>query len=232
MIRPKFKLIKYLLILTSVFIFVFVLILALGRIDESVEVWGEVSFQNHDPVYSPIDGFVDSICIKEGQAVKENQLLAMIRMREKPENAEILCPRNGFIFSSDLDQQRGRYVRKGEVLMVISDSYQMGFRVLIPEKRIPYIKKGLKATLFINAFPYQRFGTFQGVVTSTSPIPESKRGEVFYPATLLIKKTYVESETLHQGQRVFLRPGMRGRARIITLSNISILKKLINRFLS
>jgi multidrug efflux pump subunit AcrA (membrane-fusion protein) len=229
--KSKFKFIKYLLILTSAFILAIFLLLALGRMDETLEVQGEVSLWDSNLVFSPDSGFIDSVYVKEEQFVREGQLLALIR-KDQFKKIEAFSPIEGLIFSEDLSKFKGRYVNKGEVLMVIADPHQMGFRALIPEKSIPLVKEELEATLFIDAFPHQRFGTFQGVVTSISSLPESKGGEVIYLATLLIKKPYVESEPLSGGQRLLLKPGMRGQARIITRSNMSILKKLFNRFLS
>jgi multidrug efflux pump subunit AcrA (membrane-fusion protein) len=232
MFKPKFRLMKYLLISTLVFFSVVFLILAMARVDESVEVWGEVSLKNYDRVYSPALGFIDSVCVEQGQLVKRNQLLILIKVEGESKKAEILSPTDGLIYSSSLDELRGRHVGKGEVLMVVSDPYQMGFRALVPEKSIPFIEKGLQATLFIDAFPYQRFGTFQGVVISISPMPELKEEKIFYPATLLVRPPYVESEFLKGEPGLLLKPGMRGKARIITRSNASILNRLIERFLS
>jgi multidrug efflux pump subunit AcrA (membrane-fusion protein) len=231
MMRPKFKLIKYVLILTSVFIFAFFLLLALGRMDETMEVGGEVSLQNQNLIYSPMDGFVDSVCVKEGQTVKRNQLLILIR-EENRNSTEVFSPGDGLIFSNSPHKLRGTYVKKDEILMVIADPYQMGFQALVPEGSIPFVQKGLEAALFIDAFPHQRFGTFQGVVTSIASAPESKEGEIFYAVTLLIKKPYVESGIPEDGQRLLLKPGMRGKAKIITRSNVSVLKKLLSRFSS
>lgn len=222
---------KYLLILTSVFFLVVFSILAMGRTDEGVEVWGEVLFKDSDPVFSPASGFLDSICVEEGQMVKKDQVLVSLRTGQELETIEVLSPAPGLIYSIDLESVIGKHVRKGEVLTVICDPYQMRFRALIPEKSIPFMKQGLEATLFIDAFPYQRFGTLAGVVSSVSPAPESKGDEVFYPAFLSIARPYVESETPDESHRLFLKPGMRGKARIMTQSNRSILSRLIERFL-
>jgi multidrug efflux pump subunit AcrA (membrane-fusion protein) len=231
MMKPKFRLMRYILFTTSVFIFALSLILVLGRMEESVEVWGEVSLLNQQFVYSPTSGYIDSICIKEGEYVKENQVLGLIR-EDRLNYAEILSSHNGLILSSNLDKLRGRKVKKGEVLMVLTDPNQMGFKARVPEKNVPFIKTGLSANIFIDAYPHQRFGTFKGEVSSISSSPESEEGKVFYPATIIIKKPYVESELMNENQRLFLKPGMKGKAKIITKSNITILKKLINKFLS
>jgi len=230
--KLKFKFLKYLLILTSAFIFSFFLILSSGKMDETLEVWGEVSLKNQGLVYSPVDGFIDSICVKEGQIVEKNQLLALIKTKGGVNRTEILSPQDGMVFSPYLDELIGRSVEKDEVLMIITDPHQMGFQALVPEQSIPFVKEGLKANLFINAFPYQRFGTFQAEVTCISPAPQIKEGETFYTTTLVIDKPYVESESLDQEHRLSLKPGMKGKAKIITGSSKSILRKLIKRFLS
>jgi hypothetical protein len=231
MIKPKFRLMRYILFSTSAFVFAFFLILAFGRMDESIEVSGEVFPQNHHFVYSPAYGFIDSICVKEGESVEENQVLALIR-EDRLNTKEVLSPSNGLILSSNLDKLRGKKVKKNEVLMVLTDPQKLGFRAKLPEKRVPFIKTGLLANIFIDAFPHQKFGTFKGVVSSISSAPELKQGKVFYPATIIIEKPYVESELTRENQRLFLKPGMKGKVKIITKSNITILKKLINRFLS
>ena len=231
MIKPKFKLMRYVLFSTSIFIFVFFLILALGRMDESIEASGEVFPQKHHFVYSSASGFIDSICVKEGKSVEEDQVLALIR-EDRLNTKEVLSPHNGLILSSNLDKLRGKRVKKGEVLMVLTDPQKMGFRAKLPEKRAHFVKAGLLANIFIDAFPHQKFGTFKGKVSSISSAPEQKQGKVFYPATIIIEKPYVESELTDASQRLFLKPGMKGKVKIITKSNITILRKLINRFLS
>jgi multidrug resistance efflux pump len=230
MIKPRFKLMKYLLILTSVFFLVVFSILAMGRTDEGVEVRGEVVLKDSHPVFSPASGFVDSIPVEEGEVVKKDQLLVSLRTGQELERIEVLSPAGGLIYSIDLDSLIGKYVRKGEILTVICDPYQMRFRALVPEKSIPFVKQGLEAIIFIDAFPYQRFGTFAGVVSSISPAPESKGDGVFYAVTLLIENPYVESETPDEGHRLFLKPKMKGKARIMTQSSKSILGRLIERF--
>jgi len=231
MIKPKFRLMKYLLILTSGFVLAAFIVLATARMDESVEVRGEVLFKDSDPVFAPASGFLDSICVEEGELVKKDQILASLSKGQGSEKIEILSPAEALVHSIDLDNLLGGYVRKGEVLMVVSDPYQMQFRAMIPEKSIPSIEKGLEAALFIDAFPYQRFGTFTAVVTSISPMPESQGETIFYPTTLLIKKAYVESGISKEQDKLFLRPGMGGKARIITRSDASILKRLLKGFL-
>ncbi len=231
MMKPKFKLMRYILFSTSAFIFAFFLILALARVDESIEASGEVFPQNHDFVYSPAEGFIDSIYVKEGEFVKRDQLLASIR-EDRLNITEILSPHNGSILSSNLDELGVRRIKEGEVLMVLTDPYQMSFRAQVPEKKAPFIKTGLSATIFIDAFPHQRFGTFKGVVSSVSSAPDPEQGKVFYPATIIIEKPYVESGLIDENQRLFLKPGMKGKTKIIIQSDISILKKLTQRFLS
>ena len=231
MIKPKFRLMKYLLILTTAFILVAFIVLATARMDQSVEVHGEVLFRDFDPLFSPVSGFVESISVEDGQLVKKDQVVAFLSKAQGPERIEVLSPAAGLVHSIGLDSLvRGR-VRKGDVLMVISDPYRMQFRALIPEKSIPSINRGLQAALFIDAFPYQKFGTFNGVVTSISPVPESQRGMIFYPVTLLIEKPYVDSRTPDEDHRLFLKPGMGGTARIITGAHESILKRLLKGFL-
>ncbi|MGB2696876.1 MAG: HlyD family efflux transporter periplasmic adaptor subunit [Candidatus Zixiibacteriota bacterium] len=231
MMKPKFRLMRYILFSTSVFIFALSLILVLGRMDESIEAAGEVFPQNHYFVYSTVEGFIDSIYVKEGEFVKKSQLLASIR-ENRLSSSKILSPHNGLILSSNLYELRGKKVKKGEVLMVMTDPQKMGFRAKLPEKRAPFIKTGLSANIFIDAFPHQKFGTFKGVVSSISSASEPEQGKVFYPATIIIEKPYVESELMDENQRLFLKPGMKGKAKIIIRSDISFLKKLTKKFLS
>ena len=231
MMKPKFKLMRYILFTTSVFLFAFILILVLGRMDESVEVWGEVTLLNQHLIYSPSSGYLDSICIKEGESVSMNQVLGLIR-ENGLKSAEILSPNHGLILSSNLDKLRGRKVKKGEVLMVLTDPNKLGFRAKLPEKSIPFIKTGLSANIFIDAYPHQRFGTFRGEVSSISSAPETEEENVFYPTTIIIKKPYVKPELIDENQELFLKPGMKGKAKIIIRSDVSLLKKLTEKFLS
>lgn len=102
----------------------------------------KISALHHIEVRAPAEGYVVAIAVKEGQAVKRNDLLFQVRQladKEKPEaekegkSVSITAPFEGLI--GRLPRQTGSLVLKGETLTTLSDNSLMRAEFNVPEAR-------------------------------------------------------------------------------------------------
>lgn len=87
----------------------------------------------------------------------------------------------------------------------------------VPTSSIGFIRTGQKVRLAIDSFPYQKFGTMEGVITGIANSAVSaigERGEVtlFYPVTIALRSQIFDVG----GNRIPLKPGMTLGARVVT----------------
>ena len=103
------------------------------------------------------------------------------------------------------------------VMMIVPRGGELIARLLVPGKAAAFIKAGQSVRLALDAYPYDRFGTVHGVITSLSsaPVPrdDEKGGSApFYVASAAIPDPAVRA----YGRKERLLPGMTFSARIIT----------------
>lgn len=87
----------------------------------------------------------------------------------------------------------------------------------VPTSSIGFIRTGQKVRLAIDSFPYQKFGTMEGVITGIANSAVSaigERGEVnlFYPVTIALRSQIFDVGV----NRIPLKPGMTLGARVVT----------------
>lgn len=86
--------------------------------------------------------------------------------------------------------------------------------VKVTNKDLAYIHLNQRASLLLDAFPYQRFGKLYGKVMAISPSSmEDDEGNTFYVVRIKPDQFYLESK---DGERHNLRSGMTVTADIIT----------------
>ena len=105
----------------------------------------------------------------------------------------------------------GAVVREGDVVASIAPAgARLVAEVMIPNEHIAKVHPGLPVRILVDAYPYQQYGVFDGVVLTVSPDAiASPTGDSFYRAVVVPDKT-----TLASG--VSLRPGLALEARIVT----------------
>jgi membrane fusion protein len=106
---------------------------------------------------------------------------------------------------------------QSQIMAVIPQNARLRAELLVPSQAIGFIKRGQEVRLAIDAFPYQRFGTVTGKVTTVSSSALSQtlpNGAVVsaYPVVVDISNP----EVVAFGRREQLVPGMSLTARIIT----------------
>lgn len=116
-------------------------------------------------------------------------------------NLEIRSPISGVIVSGDLDQSEGMPMTRGETLFEIAPLGEMIVELAVEESDFAHVRVGMPVSFYVHAFPDQQI---EGTVEHVHPRAELRNHDNVYIAELRV---------LDPEQR--LRPGMRGRARIV-----------------
>jgi RND family efflux transporter MFP subunit len=122
--------------------------------------------------------------------------------RERVEQTQIRAPFDGVIVTPHLEEQRGRYLRRGEALCETADIDPVVIETAVPEDEIVLVQPGQEVWLKANAFPTRRF---TGRVTRLSP-----QALIENNTRVFIVRAEIENPD-HA-----LRTGMVGRAKILT----------------
>lgn len=106
---------------------------------------------------------------------------------------------------------------QSQIMAVIPENARLRAELFIPSQAIGFVKRGQEVRLAIDAFPFQRFGTVTGKVTTVASSAVSQtlpNGAVVsaYPVVVEI----AHPEVIAFGRRERLVPGMTLTARIIT----------------
>lgn len=117
------------------------------------------------------------------------------------ENTEIRSPISGVIVSGDLDKAEGAPLEMGQNLFEVGPLENMLVEIHIPEREIKHVEPGMDVRFEFDAFPFE---TFAGKIERIHP-----RAEVIESDSVFVAEINLTNES---GQ---LRPGLKGRARII-----------------
>lgn len=173
----------------------------------------------------------------QNMAVLESEIAGLTQQLTRTQaNSEwlVTAPASGTITNVALSQ--GTSVRNQQYLLTIMpDNSNLKATLLVPSRAYGFVKTGQSTKLRFDAFPYQRFGIFDGVVTNTSRyivLP----GEMEMPIAVETPVYRVEVAMAAQqirayGQSVPLQPGMTISADIV-LEERSLLSWLFEPIIS
>ena len=117
-----------------------------------------------------------------------------------------------------LTMRSGQHVNpQTQIMAVIPDGAKLRAELRVPSQAIGFVKAGQDVRLAVDAFPYQRFGTVEGTVTTVASSAISQalpNGSVVsvYPVIVELNKEQISAF----GRNEPLVPGMSLTARIIT----------------
>jgi membrane fusion protein len=130
----------------------------------------------------------------------------------------------------------GQRVANGQTLFsVLPVDTQLQAEILVPSSARGFIQTGQTVSFMLDAFPYQRFGTLEGIITDISatvlphgaaPLPVSTNSPVYRVRVSLAQQTLFA-----RGEERTLQPGMTLNANII-LEERTVLVWLLDPFLS
>ena len=131
-------------------------------------------------VYSKVSGKLLEYLVSEGDTIKKGQVVALVDRDEtglKYEPAKVESPIEGIVGRVFLDKGadvlgRGQGVSGGAPLALIVDMEEMLVRLSLPEADVPYIRKGLKARLKVDAYANEELS---GEVYKVSEVLDRER---------------------------------------------------------
>lgn len=117
-----------------------------------------------------------------------------------------------------LTARMGRHATSDQTLLsIIPDGSTLQAELAVPSTAIGFIREGQQVRLAIDAFPYQRFGTLAGTVTTISESAVSSRilggtEKAAYPVFVKLESSSIQAF----GRKQTLVPDMTLSARIVT----------------
>lgn len=123
-------------------------------------------------------------------------------LQYRRDNLEICSPLSGVVVSGDLKQSEGMPMSRGETLLEIAPLGEMVVEIAVPESDVGHTRKGMQVDYFVHAFPGR---ALTGTISRIHPRAELRDHDNVFIAEVLISD---DEKTL--------RPGMRGRAKIIS----------------
>jgi membrane fusion protein len=114
----------------------------------------------------------------------------------------------------------GRSATPGRPLMtIVPEGVKLTAELYAPSRSIGFVEKGKETRLLYDAFPYQRFGSFEGQVASISRIAvDPRETEIPFPfeePVYRVKVTLENQEVEGFGEPAPLQPGMTLQANIV-----------------
>lgn len=120
----------------------------------------------------------------------------------------------------------GKMIEAGEEVLTIIDPHSVVFEAKVDEKLLVRIQPRQKVAVEILGLPKQQFEVFSGEVQSLMARKEDTPNTVEHRVEVHLDKPWVE----WQGETFYLRPGMKGRAEIVSRSNMPLVQRLIGAF--
>ncbi|MFH0827654.1 MAG: efflux RND transporter periplasmic adaptor subunit [Candidatus Omnitrophota bacterium] len=185
---------------------------------------GSLKAKDEAGVFSKVTGKLVEYSVNEGDSVEKGQVIANIDRDEaglKFEIAKVESPLSGVVGRILMDKGAAIEPNK-DVLAIIADMDEMSLKLDIPEQDIPFLKRGLKALIRVDAYPDEEF-----------------QGEVFRVAEMVDPQTRtLPIEVRISNKERKLKSGMFARIKIIAarlkdvlvLSQDAIVQELGEKF--
>lgn len=130
-----------------------------------------------------------------------NQASAQLSLLEsKLQRSTLVSTLDGVIISGDLSRSMGVPVKTGDVLFEVSPLNEYRLVILVDEKQVVDVKKGLRGVLTLKSLPNDELPF---IVHKVSPVFEEKANGIAYRVEARLVENYAA-----------LRPGMQGIAKI------------------
>ncbi len=155
---------------------------------------------------------------ESGIVLWEARRAAALRLLEGTEGdiAVVRAPHDGVIMSV-ARSQTGTVVQTGEELMrLAATGATLHVRLNLPERGLGKVEEGQAVRLFFEAYPYQRFGTVDALLSWVSPaaLVADAAGGAGTEGTQFVAFAEIEEWSPLPPRRLKLRPGLAGEARV------------------
>lgn len=137
----------------------------------------------------------------------------LIKAKDHARQQTLRSPVNGIVQQLSVHTKGGVVQPAQQLMVVVPDNASREAEVMVLNKDIGFIKAGQSAELKIDAFPYTRYGTVHGIVTSVShdAVKDEKLGMIF-PAKIKLDSVTMDID----GKKIQLQAGMSTTADIRT----------------
>jgi len=139
---------------------------------------GNIKAKDEINVFSKVTGKLAEYTLNEGDKVEKGQTIALVDRDEtglKYELAKVESPISGILGRTLLDKGANILpsagLSSGTPLAIVVNMEEMVVRLDIPEADIPYVKKGLKSLLKVDAYPEENF---EGEVSKVSEVMDTQ----------------------------------------------------------
>ncbi|EER46326.1 hypothetical protein AM305_02152 [Actinobacillus minor NM305] len=112
--------------------------------------------------------------------IQKSDLNIRLMELESVSDLTIISPVDGFIES--ISATLGQIVKEGDPLSQIIPADKGNYQLVlwVPNSAISFLKKNDKVNIRYEAFPFEKFGQFEGVIQSISTLPASLQELAFY----------------------------------------------------
>jgi HlyD family secretion protein len=122
------------------------------------------------------------------------------------QNQNIIAPINGIVYEVKVSPSQVT-VQPGEKLFSIAPvgrlDEQPVLAVDLPSQYRGFVKEGMRAKVKIDTFPYQEFGTIDGIVTDINPyISRDNSGKQVFPTRIKLKTNLLRGRMITPGMLV------------------------------
>jgi multidrug efflux pump subunit AcrA (membrane-fusion protein) len=106
------------------------------------------------------------------------------------------------VVSGDLKESEGMPMSRGETLFEIAPLGQMVVEIAVPEDDVTHVREGMRVNFYVHALPNR---VMNGNITRLHPRAELRNHDNAFIAEVHVRDP-----------EILLRPGMRGRAKILS----------------
>lgn len=141
------------------------------------------------------------------------QELAKANQRQKV--LSLTAPVDGTAQQLDVHTVGGVVQPAQKLLVVVPAGAVLEIEAKLPNKDIAFVEVGQEAIVKVEAFPFTRYGTLNGKVTTISldAVQDDKTKEYFFPIRVAVEQAAI---TVEGGKRIPLTPGMAVSAEVRT----------------
>lgn len=147
------------------------------------------------------------------KASTAEQELAKANQRQKV--LSLTAPVDGTAQQLDVHTVGGVVQPAQKLLVVVPAGAVLEIEAKLPNKDIAFVEVGQEAIIKVEAFPFTRYGTLNGKVTTISldAVQDDKTKEYFFPIRVAVEQAAI---TVEGGKRIPLTPGMAVSAEVRT----------------
>lgn len=149
--------------------------------------------------------------------------------REMLDSVTVKAPVPGTVLEVTLNE--GRKTTAGDPFIILASTENVVFIAGVPGRDVPHIKEGQSVDLYIDAFPFRKYGSFDGKVVRISPGAERGGSGSLFSVEISIDDPWIELPEEAGGEEVGrfpLKPGFTGRAKIIIEKDVRLVEMIFN----